>query len=276
MIKKNQKEYPICLKDIPNEVIDFFNEYPFCLMYSIGNRGAGKTLFLAIFGLFFNIIFPNRRINGNFHLNLPNFDYNPYSFFPYGKINNTYIALDDCKNLKSVSKIVDITANDSRKFNLYLILTTQYSKFVAKSLREMSEFYVEIELTKLKTINGKKRLTADSKMTVIFIDDNGNEYYWFIENPLELAELNLYNTDEKVLLPLDKYVVYEIVKCSNDFDDIMINLESYYSKTESVKLYKRLIKYSFRQIKILSELDIESLLYKIPKDILEKRKKESI
>ena len=266
---------------IPKFVSDFFLNNPFALMYSISNRGKGKTLFMMIFAYFYSRIFPNNRINSNFSLNLPNFVYNKYSFFPYDDIFDTLILIDDCKYVKSVSKIVEITAQDSRKSNLYLILSAQYKKFVAKPLRDMAEYYLDMELDNLIVVNGKARLTKDSKLLVRFIELNGSDslegkeiFYWLIKNPLEIANLELYNTNERIIKPLDTNVIKAIISSSNDFQDIIINLQSYYSETKAVRLFKKMLRFSMKELKQLETIDIVGMVYNIPNKVLEKRKND--
>lgn len=253
------------LTEIPPFLKDFFLNQPFALMYSVSNRGKGKTVFMTLFAWYYSLMFPNNTINANYHLNkkkIPHFTYNPYSFFPFKSLYNQLILIDDCKNVKCCSKVVEITANDSRKSNLYLILTAQYPKFVAKPLREMAEFYIEVEVDNLITVNGKKRLSYDSKCLVHLIDLDYNSTYWLFDDVLKIVE-TLFNTDEKVLMPLDKYIVTEVFKYSKSKDDVLINLLAYYSKTEAIKIYKRFGKYTIGELKSMHPDTIQALHYGI-------------
>lgn len=204
----------------------------------------------------YNLYFPENYINSNYYLNLPNFEYNRYSFFPYSKLYNRLILLDDCINLKCVSKIINITANQSRKNNLYLILSAQYEKFVSKSLREMAEFYIEVNLDYVK--NGL--LTENSSLYVNFIDLNYDNFILKFENILQFAKLNIYDTKQNVVPPLDKYVLKEIFNVSSTKDDIEMNLLSYYSKTQYSSIFKKFYNYSIKELKSFSPEKIQNIL----------------
>lgn len=271
---------------IPKDILAFFQSKPYSLLYTIGNVGKGKTLFFCIFALCYSIFFKDNIIDANYPLKLKNFCFNPYSFFPYDNLNNRLIQIDDCNEIKKYSKIITIASKDRRKKSLYILLSAQYPKDVAKALRDTANYYFEVELTNLiieNTAEGiKERLSNESKMIVSFYKPKNEiemkfEFYMSIKNPLKLISLipNIYDTEYKTQKPLEKYVILEIIKYSDNFNDIKMNLDSYFdNKRDIISIYKKLLNYSFKEVKQLNDIDIESILYKIPRDILEKRKKE--
>lgn len=235
------------MNEIPDFLVEFFNSHKFCLGYLVSNRGKGKTLFLALFSKYYSKYYPKNPIHSNFLLKLPNFYYNPYCFYPYSKLQNSLILIDDCINVKSLSKIIELASNNSRKMNLILFLTAQYKKYVAKSLREISEYYIEVEYSKEK-----------DKLLVHLIDSNFDSTYWLFDNAVKTVK-DIYDTNEIVKLPLDKYIITEIFKVSESKDDIQLNLFSYYSRSTAIVLYKGFIKYTFKQLKKFTPNDIDEL-----------------
>lgn len=200
----------------------------FSLMYALGNRGTGKTLFASLFAKEYSRCLPNNKIYANYPLNLSNAEFQPYMVLDYTDLDNCLIILDDIYALKNIEGFMLIIANYSRKGNMIIILTAQYYTMVNKQTRTLSEFEVQTLLDK-KT----------GKMVIAFIDTYGKPYFQQFSNAFKIAKgyqkskefpnQELYNTNFKVGIPTERLIMNTMrEKEWKSLDDIELNLLLYF------------------------------------------------
>lgn len=202
----------------------------FVLMYVLGNRGSGKTLFTTCYAKDYSDKFPNRKIFSNYKLNLKNAFYHPYMILDYSELDNCLIILDDVYALKNIENFMMIIANYSRKANMMIILTCQYYTMVHKRTRTLSEFEVQ---TKVDKIN--------QKLFIGFIDSVNKVNYQVVNNVFEKTK-GIYDTTEKVKIPTDRKIIEVMEKKQwNTLDDLELNLLLYFNNSRKREKYYRQI-----------------------------------
>lgn len=201
--------------------------------YTIGNTGAGKTLWVVLYALEWSKNHPNGQIYANFHLNLPNANFTPIMFLPFENLKDCLILFDDVSSLETVARFSKVTANRSRKKQMELIFTAQYYTMISKQIRAMRDYRVKTKFDKYKDT-----LTA-------WIDYRGKGvrkiiYYDVIKT---VKYLNLYDTNEVVDDPTESEVIAEIIRLSKTKRDVEKNLLIYSgNKQERRSLLKEILK----------------------------------
>jgi len=122
----------------------------------VGNKGAGKTLFLTYIAEYSHLI-EKRKVFSNFELNhIPyyDFDYKMLLELP-DDMENGVILMDETQMgadaydfLSKKSKAITTLATQLRKRNLDLYMTTQRFTFIAKRLRDLTDFIFAMEVAK--------------------------------------------------------------------------------------------------------------------------------
>ncbi len=208
----------------------------------IGNTGTGKTLSGTCLAYIFVDDCKRKKLKfevfGNLHLTeIENFTYTPFGVFPYSKFeknikNNIYtlLFLDDLKSLDNLKQFEKIVASASRKANIDIVITVQYYTMASKELREMCEY--EIKPTFMK----------DEKRVVMNCTDLDGNYFNFSVNKVDECLYDKYDTKQIVLMSNDRKLLQEIVKFSENYDDLETNLSLFFSTTKYNKYLKQIVK----------------------------------
>jgi hypothetical protein len=122
----------------------------------VGNKGAGKTLFLT-YRAEYGYYIEKRTIYSNFHLkNIPykSFDFNMLVDLPE-EMTNGIIVMDEAHMgadayafLSKKSKAISLLATQLRKRNLDLYISTQRFRFLASRLKELTDYIFTMEVLK--------------------------------------------------------------------------------------------------------------------------------
>lgn len=201
--------------------------------YTIGNTGAGKTLWASLYALEWAKNHPKGKIFANYHLNLPNANFTPIMFLPFDKLKDCLIIFDDVSSLETIMRFSKVTANRSRKKQMELIFTAQYYTMVPRQLRKMADFRVRTKFDKYKdTLTAFVNMREKGIRTII--------YHGAIKT---VKKLNLYDTNEVVDDPTESEVIAEIIRLSKSKRDVEKNLLIYSgNKAERKSLLKEILK----------------------------------
>lgn len=122
----------------------------------VGNKGAGKTLFLTYLAEFAHYK-QKRTVYSNFKLhNIPykEFDYQMLLDLPE-EMNNGLLLMDEAhmgadayEFLGKSSKAITTLATQLRKRNLDLYMSTQRFTFITKRLRDLTDYIFALEVAK--------------------------------------------------------------------------------------------------------------------------------
>lgn len=200
----------------------------FVLMYIIGNRGTGKTLFSANYAFEYRNKFPDNIIYSNFKLNLSNAIYSPFMFLNYSEIDNALIIIDDIRGIKNFENFIFIITNWSRKSKLHILLTGQYYTHFKKESRTLAEYEVHTLYKKERDI-----------LFVAFVDNNHNVHYQQIPDAVKRGK-KIYNTYEKVPIPTQTRLIELVKETSKNMDDLEINLSLYFAKRKTYTLLAKI------------------------------------
>jgi len=201
--------------------------------FTIGNTGAGKTLWVSLYAFEWAKRHPNGQIYANYHLNIPNANFTPIMFLPFDKLQECLIIFDDVSSLETVMRFSKVTANRSRKKQMELIFTAQYYTMIPRQLRQMSDYRVRTYLDKNK----------DKLKVWINYRERGVKRLVYCDVIQFVKKTNLYNTNEVVDNPTESEVIEEIIRLSKTKRDVEKNLLIYSgNKQERRSLLKEILK----------------------------------
>ncbi len=205
------------------------------MIYSVINEmGKGKTLFSTIYAMDYADLKPNQKIYANYTLNLSSAVFTPYMFLPFNQLKNCAIICDDFYALKSAKNLVSVIVNMSRKMDIDIILTCQYYTMIEPIIRSLS-IITQVDYKKESDTLYITFLSSDMKVC---------KGKFKVRNAVEKAK-NIYNTNEIVKPQTPTNIQKEILKWSNDLEELEQNINLYYnSKVEQQKLLKLLSKNS--------------------------------
>ena len=199
------------------------------IYHALGNVGLGKTAWASLYAKQFSELNPNSNIYANYHLNLKNFVYTPFMFLPFSKLDKALIIADDFYALKNVKGFTATCVNLSRKASLDIILTGQYYTMIPKEIRTLSN-EVRPFLDKI----------TEKLYSVIMTPDNECSNY--VIKDVFTKMKGLYNTNEIVKFNRLDNIADEIIKHSNDLDDLLNNIELYAQSQTKTNQMLKLIK----------------------------------
>ncbi|MBY8981696.1 MAG: hypothetical protein KGD57_01995 [Candidatus Lokiarchaeota archaeon] len=192
--------------------------------------GMGKTLLITLYSLLASILFNDFTIYANFHLNLKNAVYNPSMFFPIKNMKrNTLILIDDIYTMRNLDSFLSLLVNWSRKLGITVLITAQRTiGMVDKTIRFVSDYLVKPKVYK--------------NVGIVVFDilelKTGKVYRKYCKNVFFYSNL-IYDTNEVVKFVSERQYIKEIVKFSDDIDDLHDNLELY---TKNRALRKKIFK----------------------------------
>lgn len=203
----------------------------------LGKMGNGKTLYMSLFAKQYRKENPNNIIYSNFHLNLPNCVYSPFLFLPIDDLHDCLILADDYYNLKTMNFFISIISCMSRKMNISLLISAQRFTMIDKTLRELSDYEVKPYYDEMRDI-----------LSIVKIDIENESSFYEYENAVQtVIKDKLYNTNEKVLIPIPSKIMNEIIKFSNSKDELETNVCFY---TQNTRKQKSMIKELSKEIGI--------------------------
>jgi len=200
----------------------------FVLMYILGNRGSGKTLFTTNYALEYSRKFPKNKIYSNYKLNLKNGIYNPFMLLNYSELDNCLLIIDDIKGIKNFDYFTTLIANWSRKSFFQILLTGQYIRYFKKATREMSEFEVQCKYIKKHDV-----------LLIAFVNPNNRVYYQQIKHAVKNAK-PIYDTFEKIPIATKHNLIEMIKENSKSINDIEVNLSLYFNQSKISSLVPKI------------------------------------
>lgn len=161
-------------------------------------------------------------------------------FFSITDFNSRCLLIcDDFYALAMVKGLIGIIANFSRKLDLDMILTCQYYTMIEKSIRQLTQIvdvnYIEgLDILRIGFLNSNSNANN-------FIYDS----FYEVKHSVKIAK-EYYDTNEIVVFPLPSKIESEILKFSNNSEDLEQNCFMLYptNETKRLKLYNRLLKNS--------------------------------
>lgn len=201
--------------------------------------GGGKTQFLSLYGRYWGFRHPEQPIYANYRLNLPNVRFTPYLFLSLKEISKSkacLILIDDFHAYKNMEQFGVVIANTSRKLSMEILVTVQDFKMVPAMIRRLASFKINPSYSKVSdTLFLRYKLKNKNIFmpTIIF------------KKPVKdvIIPEKLYNTNEIVGVPTERRVIPEILKYSQNINDLDDNLYLYTgNKQERARLFKKVCK----------------------------------
>lgn len=203
----------------------------------IGDVGAGKTILTVIKAIEFSDRKPKSRIFANFHLKgFKNFEFNPLCFFPFDKLQDTMIIIDDIYGKKNYDNYTGMCVNVSRKLDLEMYITCQDDIFVPAVLRRMAYLIYPTYIKELDLLIFSKYREKYDRIEHKIIRRNYGTF--IIENAVKIAG-NRFNTYEIVAEPLESEYLAEIKRISKTDKDIERNINLFTKNKTDRKRLKR-------------------------------------
>lgn len=167
--------------------------------------GGGKTLTMVACASMYSKKNPMNPIIANFHLKLPNTDFNPLILIDPKTIRNSLLLIDDIYGLKN-RNLIGMVVNMSRKAGLEIFCSAQRYTMFDPTLRDLGwkiDPYLDLPNNTLRI-----HLWSDG------LEDKG----WYQWTNVKETLFGLYDTKEIVSFDSEIGIVNEIRKRSSDFD----------------------------------------------------------
>lgn len=195
-----------------------------------GTMGSGKTLFATICAVMYAKENPDSKIYANYKIkNLDNFIYNPFLYIPFSELNNAILIIDDIYALKNLKGLTQVIVNISRKKQIYVLMTAQYYTMIPKQIRTVSNVEFRPLYDKVNDILYIRGITKQGEI----LDYRFN-------NAVSKTK-DYFDTSEIVMFPDKRDIALEIIKFSNNIDDLRKNINLYSQAISRRKKMKKVL-----------------------------------
>jgi archaellum biogenesis ATPase FlaH len=166
-------------------MLDYVNPPIMCVL---GDRGDGKTLLMTGLGYLYNKV-DGMKVYANYHLIGIPYEYITFEIlasFPEDLVNavvlmdEAHIGADAYEVFRKTVKAITTFATQLRKRNVILIWSTQRFNTVAKRLRQMTNYVLEVQKTNIEGMIDIKVFDRSQPASNSFLNEfifNGKKYF---------------------------------------------------------------------------------------------------